>query len=121
MAFAVSLDAAEADWAGVVSQSLGGLKMADDFGYDSRPELVEEALFIPPCGSPLDRLLEAIELIKEASPELWQQLRAEAPAMPMQLLEAAEAATVAEREQRRWERGVATLKGGKISGIPEGF
>ena len=95
--------------------------MADDFGYDSRPELVEEALFIPPCGSPLDRLLEAIELIKEASPELWQQLRAEAPALPMQLLEAAEAATVAERERRRWEQGVAMLKGGKISSIPEGF
>jgi hypothetical protein len=81
--------------------------MADDFGYDSM--------------DPLARLMKAIELIKEASPELWQQLRAEAPAMPMQLLEAVEAVTVAEREQRRWEQGVATLKGGKISGIPEGF
>jgi hypothetical protein len=39
----------------------------------------------------------------------------------MQLLEAAEAATVAERERRRWEQGVAMLKGGKISSIPEGF
>ena len=81
--------------------------MADDFGCDNM--------------DPLARLMKAIELIKEASPELWQQLRAEAPAMPMQLLEAAEAATVAEREQRRWEKGVATLKGRKISGIPEGF
>ncbi len=81
--------------------------MADDFGYDNM--------------DPLVRLMEAIELIQEATPELWLQLRAEAPAMPMQLLQAAEAATVAEREQRRWEQGVAMLKGGKISGIPEGF
>ena len=81
--------------------------MADDFGYGNM--------------DPLARLMKAIELIKEAPPELWQRLRAEAPALPMQLLEAAEAATVAEREQRRWEQGVATLKGRKISGIPEGF
>jgi hypothetical protein len=71
--------------------------------------------------SDLARLMGAIELIKEVTPELWQQLRAEAPALPMQLLEAAEAATVAERVRRRWEQGVATLRGEKISGIPEGF
>jgi hypothetical protein len=71
--------------------------------------------------SDLARLMGAIKLIKEVTPELWQQLRAEAPALPMQLLEAAEAATVAERERRRWEQGVATLRGEKISGIPEGF
>ena len=88
--------------------------MADDFGYDDHGPLEQDM-------DPLDRLMEAIELIKEASPELWLQLKAEAPALPMQLLQAAEAATVAERERRRWERGVATLKGGKISGIPEGF
>ena len=82
--------------------------MADDFGYDNM--------------DPLARLMKAIELIKEAPPELWQRLRAEAPALPMQLLEAAEAATVAEREQRRWERGVATLKVGKVArNIPGGF
>ena len=82
--------------------------MADDFGYDNM--------------DPLVRLLEAIELIQEAPPELWQQLKAKAPALPMQLLEAAEAATVAEREQRRWEQGVAMLKAGKIArNIPGGF
>jgi hypothetical protein len=82
--------------------------MADDFDYDNM--------------DPLARLMKAIELIKEASPKLWQQLRAEAPAMPMQLLEAAEAVTAAEREQRRWERGVATLNAGKVArNIPGGF
>jgi hypothetical protein len=44
--------------------------MADDFGYDNM--------------DPLVRLLEAIELIQEAPPELWQQLKAKAPALPMQ-------------------------------------